>query len=301
MVGRVRGFALYEGLTVEVELDPSRQPFLFDHRIDGTPVLPGVMGIEAFVEVAQAFGAEWLTTAVEDVEFLAPFKFYRDEPRRVVVQAVFTGDGEDLVAHCRLIGRREFASGERVEETVHFTGRVRLARQTPEGGEGAEVPERGPATLDPGVVYDLYFHGPAYRVLDEAWTLEEGAVVGRLASGLPAHHVPAETVTLSGPRLAELCFQTAGLIEFRDSDRVGLPRRVARIEYLAPGAEDRGSMAVVERLESGAFDARVIDREGNVQLVMRGYETIASPLTLDGSAALSRLRDVLRATDPGDD
>ena len=221
MVGAARGFGLYDGLTVEVELDPSRQPFLFDHRIDGTPVLPGVMGIEAFVEVAQAFGAEWLTTAVEDIEFLAPFKFYRDEPRRVVVQAIFTGDGEELVARCRLIGRREFAAAERVEETVHFTGRVRLARQAAKDGEVAEVPERSPVTLDPGVIYDLYFHGPAYRVLGEAWTLDKEAVVGRLPSGLPTHHVPAEAVTLSGPRLAELCFQTAGLIEFSDSDRVG--------------------------------------------------------------------------------
>jgi NAD(P)-dependent dehydrogenase (short-subunit alcohol dehydrogenase family) len=44
MAKRVKGLGLYSGLVVEVELDPSRQPFLFDHRIDVSgplQVLPG--------------------------------------------------------------------------------------------------------------------------------------------------------------------------------------------------------------------------------------------------------------------
>ena len=40
------------GLEIRTPLDPARQAFLDDHRIDGTPVLPGVMGMEAFAEAA---------------------------------------------------------------------------------------------------------------------------------------------------------------------------------------------------------------------------------------------------------
>jgi hypothetical protein len=36
--------------SMTVTLDPAEQKFLDDHRIDGTPVLPGVMGMEAFAE-----------------------------------------------------------------------------------------------------------------------------------------------------------------------------------------------------------------------------------------------------------
>ena len=62
-------------------LDPVGQPFLNDHRIDGTAVLPGVMGIEAFAEAASLLAPEgWHVDAVEDVDFLVPVKFYRDEP-----------------------------------------------------------------------------------------------------------------------------------------------------------------------------------------------------------------------------
>jgi NAD(P)-dependent dehydrogenase (short-subunit alcohol dehydrogenase family) len=52
MIGKVTGAGLHSGLTIETTLDPKLQPFLHDHQIEGTPVLPGVMGVEAFVEAA---------------------------------------------------------------------------------------------------------------------------------------------------------------------------------------------------------------------------------------------------------
>ncbi len=50
--GALANATLYDGFTSEVTLDPEVQAFLYDHRIDGTPVLPGVMGIEVFAEAA---------------------------------------------------------------------------------------------------------------------------------------------------------------------------------------------------------------------------------------------------------
>ena len=94
----VSAAGLADGLTVTATLDPTAQPFLDDHRIDGTPVLPGVMGIEAFAEVARLLYPDRSVTAIEDVDFLAPFKFYRDEPRELKVLARFAPDGDDIVA-----------------------------------------------------------------------------------------------------------------------------------------------------------------------------------------------------------
>ena len=64
------------------------------------------MGIEAFAEAALCMLPGWQVEAVEDVNFLAPFKFYRNEPRTVTVQARFYPHGDGLIADCRLIGRR---------------------------------------------------------------------------------------------------------------------------------------------------------------------------------------------------
>ena len=52
MVGKIASIDIQSGITIETTLDPTNQPFLHDHQIDGTPVLPGVMGIEAFAEAA---------------------------------------------------------------------------------------------------------------------------------------------------------------------------------------------------------------------------------------------------------
>lgn len=116
-IGPVRGpeakITVNRGLEIHTELDPKRQPFLDDHRIDGTPVLPGVMGMEAFAEAASALAPGYAVTALEAIDLLAPFKFYRDEPRVLETRALVrdAGDGT-LAADCRLIGRRTLASGE---------------------------------------------------------------------------------------------------------------------------------------------------------------------------------------------
>ena len=126
MVGQIELAPGGDGVVVSTELDPATQPFLHDHRIDGTPVLPGVMGMEAFAEAARLLAPDWYVTAIEDVEFLAPFKWYRDEPRRVEIHARAVLDGDRLVADCRLDGRRPLpGQGEQV--TTHFTGRVVLS------------------------------------------------------------------------------------------------------------------------------------------------------------------------------
>ena len=94
MIGSIRDAGLHDGLTFETTLDPKVQPFLYDHQIDGTPVLPGVMGIEAFAEAALSMLPGWQVEALEDVNFLAPFKFYRHEPRTVTIQAAFSPHGD---------------------------------------------------------------------------------------------------------------------------------------------------------------------------------------------------------------
>ena len=94
MTGRIAALTVGGGLSVITELDPGRQAFLDDHRIEGTPVLPGVMGMEGFAEAARALLPGWQVVALEDVELLAPFKFYRDEPRTLELRALVRDGGD---------------------------------------------------------------------------------------------------------------------------------------------------------------------------------------------------------------
>ena len=217
--------------------------------------------------------------AIEDVELLAPFKFYRDQPRALELRALVRDGGADtLLAECCLIGRRE-RPGQGEQEMVHFTGRVRLARQA------AVAPAMDPPPDDAqGVghdeVYGVYFHGPAYQVLDHAYR-HDGVLVGRMAADLPADHDPAQQPTELDPRLIELCFQTAGVRELGTSGRMALPTHVDRI--LCYGEHDPGAVFALVRPQGDFADADarvdvdVIDESGRSLLRLEGYRTTALP------------------------
>jgi 3-oxoacyl-(acyl-carrier-protein) synthase/NAD(P)-dependent dehydrogenase (short-subunit alcohol dehydrogenase family)/acyl carrier protein len=283
MIGTVLGMGVHSGLVVETTLDPSEQPFLDDHRIDGTAVLPGVMGIEGFAELAGLAFPDRHVVAIEDVDFLMPLKFYRDQPRTLRLIATFSSDVDDVIADCRLEASRTLVGHDEPETTVHFTGRVRLA-------PGAAEPMEAPAAGDPSgpvvgrdAVYAVYFHGPAFQVLDAAWR-SDGATVGRWADDLPPGHLPHDGETVAVPRLVELCFQTAGVAGLADSGVMALPAHVDRL--VLPAQPENGDGHLVARAvpgTDGAVDAVVVDGAGHVYARLEGYRTTAVPGGLDDS------------------
>jgi acyl transferase domain-containing protein/acyl carrier protein len=281
MAGSVTGMGVYSGLTVETTLDPAVQPFLHDHRIDSIPVLPGVMGAEAFAATALLAAGDLHVCAIERMEFLAPVKFYRDEPRTLTVRAVIRRDGDDLVADCVLVGSRLLKGDEAPQWTTHFTGSVRLTAHAPEP-ETDETPRKEAAVrAGHADIYRVYFHGPAYQVLEAAWRYDGGAI-GRLAAHLPPGHKPETDPTATEPRLVELCFQTAGLWEIGQTGRLALPARADLIRILRRPAGDEPLFAVVHPASDGSFDCRVVDCAGDVLVRVDGYRTVPLPGTISG-------------------
>jgi len=287
MVGDVVRADVLHGLVVQTTLDPLTQPFLDHHRIDGTAVLPGVMGMEAFAEVARLLTPDWQVVAVEDVDFRAPLKFYRDKPRTLTITALLRPDRADLVADCSLAADRTLPGSDQPQRTVYFTGSVRLSRQPtdPEAGKPVHRAEDAPtATHDD--VYRLYFHGPAYQVVAEGWQ-DDGAAVARFATDLPPNHEPVDLPTVLGPRLVELCFQTAGLWEAGRTGRLALPAHVGSVLLVSTAPKDGdGALLAVARAATGdadmqaSFDCAVVDDDGRVILRIEDYRTVALPAEL---------------------
>jgi len=295
LLSEVAGMPLGQGLIVHAELDPTAQPFLDHHRIDGTPVLPGVMGIELFAEVAGLLFPDRHVAAIEDVNFLAPFKFYRDEPRPVTIMATYRTEGDDIVASCALVGERLLPNHDEPQQTTHFTGCVRLGTASPERGT-ADRPTPAEVTARADDIYRIYCHGPAYQVMAGAWH-QNDAVIGLLAADLPANQDPDGAELTTAPRLTELCFQTAGVWEIGTTSAMALPMHIDRVTPIR-GSEPTGgdTFAVVHPLDDGGFDALVIDPDGDVVLELSGYRTIALPGALpdDHVAPLREAMDTER-------
>ena len=237
------------------------------------------MGAEAFAAVASLAAPDLNVAGVERMDFMAPVKFYRDEPRMVTVRAVVRRDGSDLVADCAMLCSRKLKGDEAPRWTTHFTGSVRLAQALrPENSmlHPTNATAEGVGHAD---IYRVFPHGPAYQVLDEAWRCN-GDVVGRLAEHLPPDHLPSGDPTTTKPLLAELCFQTAGLWDIGQAGRLALPRHADLIRTLHKPHGNGPLVAVVHPVSDGSFDCRVVDSAGDVLVRIDGYRSTALPALL---------------------
>jgi acyl carrier protein/NAD(P)-dependent dehydrogenase (short-subunit alcohol dehydrogenase family) len=281
MAGTIKNAGLYRGIMSETKLEPTRQPFLHDHKIDGTPVLPGVMGVEAFAESALSLLPGWRVKEIENVDFLAPFKFYRDEPRIVSVETTIRPAGDDLIVDCRLIGQRTLPNHSEPQSTTHFTGRVRLTKSLVQLGSGIRPGLPTGFSIEAAEIYRVYFHGPAYQVLEKAWW-DGNRMIGLLADNLPSNHVPPELPTQMSPRWIELCFQTSGLWEMGAKQRMGLPRHIDRVSVGSVSEHNGRLYAVVTpNPAKNTFDAEVVDAVGNRFVYLSGYQTVAAPIPVN--------------------
>ena len=282
MIGGLSGMSLQSGLKIETTLDPATQPFLRDHQIDSTPVLPGVMGIEAFAEAAVCWLPDWHVAAIEDVNFLAPFKFYRNEPRTLTIETVTHPQDDTLLADCRLTGSRSLPAQTEPQVTTHFTARVRLTKHPAEAVTTTPLGKPGGHIIEAADIYPLYFHGPAYQVVRRAWW-DGKQMVGLMAESLPHNHHPSQLPTVVAPRLIELCFQTAGLWEMGVQGRMGLPLHIHKVRlYGMPEATETALFAVVTPdADEGSFHAEVVDMKGNRYLQLSGYRTVAVANAVD--------------------
>ena len=292
MLSHVTGFHNQLGITLEAVLDPANEPYLKDHALNGIPVLPGVMGIEGFSIAARHITSTLATehgelqvARLEDIHFLAPFKFYRDQPRSLTWKAVPVREAEGLVVNVVLESTMLLKT--RTQQTLqHFSGKVylRTANSTPTGEIKAEPPNwTGKTTLGADDIYRLYFHGPAFQVLEGVQT-EGGHVLGKLNSHLPPFTSTGHSL-LSTPTLVELCFQTAGIWEVGKTGVLALPHSIESLTLYNHHANGEAIYAEVSPTTHGdgtmSFNARVIDAAGRIYLELCNYRTIGLPYSVE--------------------
>ncbi|MFN8450558.1 MAG: polyketide synthase dehydratase domain-containing protein [Anaerolineae bacterium] len=177
----------------------------------------------------------------------------------------------DLIAAVALRSRRDLAD-DQVQEKSPLHGERAANRAEPSAGGRFETPTDLPISSD--AIYQIYFHGAAYKVLRGA-VVSGDTAIGWLADDLPPNSDPADAALLIYPRLIELCFQTAGVWDIRNNGVMALPLSVGSVTvYGAPAAGQRLYARVTA--VDGGFDAQVIDESGS-DVALTNYRTVRLP------------------------
>jgi len=223
---------------------------------------------------------------------MSPFKFYKNEPRAVTVKASFAMDGNKILANCTLSGSRKLHGQDAEQITDHFSAQIILDKAAPKSQKIKAPVKAGKVKVVSDDIYKLYFHGPAYQVVEQSWR-SKNDIIGSFKSKLPANHSPEKKVALAMPRLIELCFQTAGILEMGSHSRMGLPYQIEQVSFHNLIDENKKKLnAVVTESDNNSFDAKVVDSAGNVYLTLKGYRTMQMPDAID-EELLKPLKEII--------
>ena len=302
MLSSVTGYDSLKGVRLEVDLDPVQEPFLHDHAFNGTPLLPGVMGIEGFTVAAQhiasVLGAgdqySFRVSRLEEIEFVQGIKFYRNEPRHMVWQAVPIHTAQGLAIQVRLESHRVNPVGKKTKR-LHFKGTAYLqpTQQPLQTVVGALPKWNGRYTLPEEEIYKLYFHGPAFQVLEGVQKNGSG-LIGKLSTHLPPmSSKPAHQDSI--PRMIELCLQTAGIWEIGKTGRMSLPQSIRKVRlyrHQTNGLPIYAHVQPIETKDGVQFNSQVVDAKGRVYLELEAYRTVTLPRVIE-APLLAPLQNLL--------
>ncbi|WP_063770186.1 type I polyketide synthase [Streptacidiphilus melanogenes] len=252
-------------------------PWLADHRVHGTPALPGAASCAlALTAACEVFAADAHTVEATDIVFHRLLHLAGNTP----VSTTVTCLGPD---------RAEFevfspdAHGEWAPVASALLRRALPARDTPPLPP-AETSDRHPVELDPAALYASLRsrgleHGPAFSgVTALRTTAERDSFWARVE--VPAPASAGRHDLRIHPVLLDLCAQlvVAGLIGDTDSGPL-LPVRIKRLRLLADPVTARYGQAVVTRSDANAItgEVRLTDETGRVVAEAEGIHFVRRP------------------------
>lgn len=251
----------------EVLLDPEKETFLTEHRLDDRPILPLVVALELACESAVQGGP----FSVQQVRAVSPLRFHDLQPKKVRVHR----QGPEVTVACDLTAR----DGTLLEADKPI---LRLQVNGPaHPGQGLTVPvPKGPWSP---VAYSergaRLYHGPAFRALrkvcllgDELW----GQITAPAVVELSGTQRP--TVGWRVPcAVLDACLYAVGYLSFmRVEPTQTVPAGMAELtlgRLPIPREDCLVHVRFLERSEGGArFDFRLYGNTGELLAEALGYE-----------------------------
>ncbi len=268
-----KGTEIHSGKEFNLESDP----YLADHAIEGTPYVPGVMGIETFMETATALTGH-VPQGLKNVHFYLPIKLLRNRPQAVRVIGKVDGNSTQMEIESDFINSKGIKMGN---TRRHFTA------QTLEGFTStwdsvkadAMAGINGVMTVTKEEIYQKYFHGPSFQVLAGILHVDNQVSLAQYHTTPRPQWPNGPRPLLANPMLIEAAFQCCGFQDMTIARKMTLPDGISEVAVLKnqePPAQlflygvNKGETADGKTLH----DAYVFDEQGNVWVEIHGYQAI---------------------------
>ena len=269
-----------ESTPFEALLNPARDPFLAQHRIDDHPVLPMAIGVELLSEAAlRAFGQR-SAVRLRNVRAVQALKFFSDDQRTVNVHVADTSGGWAL---CELTADVLNRDGRLVEaDRVYLKGRVELCSDVRPGCEPLSVEELKESDGWEAVSYlpegAAIYHGPAFQGLRRFRT--SGSVARGVVSAPALNELAGSRRRIDGwvvpSSCLDACFYLVAMLGFRQLDAG--PTLPVSIDFLEVGRltspGERCTIEVTFNRRDGRhlwFDFSMVGSNGDAIFTARDY------------------------------
>ena len=249
--------------------------YLDHHRINGKAVLPGVMGIEFMAELMTLL--EKPVSEIYNVELSSPVKLPRDRELEI-----FALTDNQKSRHQEIYLKSKFitASGKQLGELrQHFSAGFYTNSRQPSlvGFSKKELqwfqPKR--ALLSKVKIYEIFFHGPRFQVLEKVLRLGKNSIVCKYVKPKESPFIHESNLEIA-PFVIEACFQTAGMFDLLQNKIMSLPSSIKRIK-LNEGAENPTyiyATCIRKTKTHSVYHVQAVDNDGNIVLEIFEYSMV---------------------------
>ncbi|MEA2070463.1 MAG: beta-ketoacyl synthase N-terminal-like domain-containing protein [Asgard group archaeon] len=266
----------YDGaLLAERTFSLEKDLYLDHHRFDGTPYLPGVIGLECFAEIGALMYPDKEINAFTDVQFTSAIKFFNDNPRTVQIKSSYADKPqvsiESLITH------------KETQMTVHkehFSANLEFGAKERRVKKALNLPKEG--LLDKEAIYSFLPHGSRFQVLEELREVSDTIIAqpGSLQKELLAK---GESTLFSNPLLIESGFQMLGLADIIEKQQMGLPYKIGKLTYYKTRAQPYaiiGHKNPSSNEYGSIFDFYVVSKTGRVLFKANDYQTVFTEVAI---------------------
>ncbi len=263
--------------------------YLHDHQIQQKPVFPGVMVLETFAEFYNNV-FEKPMASISKVNFHTPLKIPLNKPVEVELKYNYSNNEITLLSKTYPL----VLKGKPLIKE-HFNAELGKSIKKMKWKKEPILEPLIPL-LDKNDIYEIFFHGKSFQVLDEIIQLENGKIIAKV-------DIPTTSLTRNSegdkfqlePLAIESIFQTAALFDVIVNNHISLPSKISTLEILS---NQKPKYIVAKFLkkdkERSYYNSVILDENHEIIMKVSNLEIIHSPLSFDISESLSNYLATLK-------